>query len=189
MRWRYTSATTDRLEIAPKDLRTADPTLASEIYGGRFAFAGKVVICDRRSPFEMLPPSDEWAVDLLSFAWLRHLRAADFGHHPRQRALADRRLDQYPGPLASARLAHRHSLPPYPVLGCARRRSCCRTPTCASIAASRVRCHGRCVSCAAPSTSRATDCRGPASRDRAHLCCALSRGPVRQPARQRAQAD
>ena len=77
MRWRYTSASTDRLVIAPQDLRTADATRASEIYGGRFAFAGKVVICDRRSPFEMTPPSDEWAVTLLSFAWLRHLRAAD----------------------------------------------------------------------------------------------------------------
>jgi uncharacterized heparinase superfamily protein len=77
MRWRYSSAKTDRLVIAPQDLRTADATRASEIYGGRFAFAGKVVICDRRSPFEMTPPSDEWAVDLLSFAWLRHLRAAD----------------------------------------------------------------------------------------------------------------
>jgi len=77
MRWRYSSAKTDRLVIAPQDLRTADATRASEIYGGRFAFAGKVVICDRRSPFEMAPPSDEWAIDLLSFAWLRHLRAAD----------------------------------------------------------------------------------------------------------------
>jgi uncharacterized heparinase superfamily protein len=77
MRWRYSSAKTDRLVIAPQDLRTADATRASEIYGGRFAFAGKVVICDRRSPFEMAPPSDEWAMDLLSFAWLRHLRAAD----------------------------------------------------------------------------------------------------------------
>ncbi len=77
MRWRYSSAKTDRLVIAPQDLRTADATRASEIYGGRFAFAGKVVICDRRSPFEMAPPSDEWAVDLLSFAWLRHLRAAN----------------------------------------------------------------------------------------------------------------
>ena len=31
----------ERLLIAPQDLRTADPTRASEIYGGRFAFAGK----------------------------------------------------------------------------------------------------------------------------------------------------
>lgn len=77
LRWRFGSPKTDRLVIAPQDLRTADATRASEIYAGRFAFAGKVVICDRRSPFEMTPPSDEWAVTLLSFAWLRHLRAAD----------------------------------------------------------------------------------------------------------------
>jgi uncharacterized heparinase superfamily protein len=76
-RWRFASTTTDRLVIAPQDLRTADATRASEIYAGRFAFAGKVVICDRRSPFEMTPPSDEWATTLLGFVWLRHLRAAD----------------------------------------------------------------------------------------------------------------
>src|SRR5690349_4021751 len=67
----------DRLIIAPQDLRTADPTRAAEIYGGRFAFAGKVVVCDGRSPFEMIEPSDEWGEVLLSFGWLRHLRAAD----------------------------------------------------------------------------------------------------------------
>ena len=77
LRWRFNSTTTDRLVIAPQDLRTADATRAAEIYAGRFAFNGKVVICDRRSPFEMTPPSDEWAATLLSFAWLRHLRAAD----------------------------------------------------------------------------------------------------------------
>jgi uncharacterized heparinase superfamily protein len=77
VRWRFASTKTDRLVIAPQDLRTADATRASEIYAGRFAFAGKVVICDRRSPFEMTPPSDEWAATLLGFVWLRHLRAAD----------------------------------------------------------------------------------------------------------------
>jgi len=76
-RWRFGSATTDRIVIAPQDLRTADATRASEIYAGRFAFAGKVVIADRRSPFEITPPSDEWATELLSFSWLRHLRAGD----------------------------------------------------------------------------------------------------------------
>ncbi len=40
---------TERLLMAPQDLRTADPTRASEIYGGRFAFAGKIVICDGRT--------------------------------------------------------------------------------------------------------------------------------------------
>ncbi len=77
LRWRFGTTKTDRLVIAPQDLRTADATRAAEIYASRFAFAGKVVICDRRSPFEMTPPSDEWAVMLLSFSWLRHLRAAD----------------------------------------------------------------------------------------------------------------
>jgi len=77
LRWRFSSPRTDRLLIAPQDLRTADATRASEIYAGRFAFAGKVVVCDRRSPFEMAPPSEEWAAMLLSFSWLRHLRAAD----------------------------------------------------------------------------------------------------------------
>src|SRR5580700_6346362 len=74
IRWRFASASTDRLLIAPQDLRTADPTRASEIYAGRFAFAGKIVICDGRSPFAMHPPSDEWAEMLLGFTWLRHLR-------------------------------------------------------------------------------------------------------------------
>ena len=56
-RWPLTPLKTDRLLIAPHDLRTADGTRASEIYSGRFAFAGKVVVCDRRSIFEMEPPS------------------------------------------------------------------------------------------------------------------------------------
>jgi len=77
LRWPISPLKADRLLIAPQDLRTADATRANEIYSGRFAFAGKVVVCDRRSIFEMEPPSDEWASALLGFGWLRHLRAAD----------------------------------------------------------------------------------------------------------------
>src|SRR5215470_6182840 len=73
----FVTGRSERLLIAPQDLRTADPTRASEIYAGRFAFAGKIVVCDGRSPFEMMPPSEEWAETLLGFGWLRHLRAAD----------------------------------------------------------------------------------------------------------------
>src|SRR5271154_6283107 len=65
VRWRFAASGTDRLVIAPQDLRTADPTRASEIYAGRFAFAGKIVVCDGRSPFEMMPPNEEWAEVLL----------------------------------------------------------------------------------------------------------------------------
>src|SRR5438445_8951685 len=76
LRWPFPGKA-DRLVIAPQDLRTADATRASEIYAGRFAFAGKVVVCDARSPFEVVPPSEDWAAGLLGFGWLRHLRAAD----------------------------------------------------------------------------------------------------------------
>mgnify|MGYP003703952663 FL=1 len=90
IRWNFMPGKTDRLVIAPQDLRTADGTRASEIYAGRFVFAGKVVICDGRSPFEIEPPSEEWAATLLTFGWLRHLRAAESGiTRANARALVD----------------------------------------------------------------------------------------------------
>jgi uncharacterized heparinase superfamily protein len=90
IRWNIMPGKADRLVIAPQDLRTADGTRASEIYAGRFAFAGKVVICDSRSPFEIEPPSDEWAAAAFGFGWLRHLRAAESGiTRANARALVD----------------------------------------------------------------------------------------------------
>ena len=90
IRWQILPGKADRLLIAPQDLRTADGTRASEIYAGRFAFAGKVVICDGRSPFDIIPPTDEWAAVLLGFGWLRHLRAAESGiTRANARALVD----------------------------------------------------------------------------------------------------
>jgi uncharacterized heparinase superfamily protein len=68
---------TDRLIIAPHDLRTADATRAAEIYAGRFVFAGKIVTCHGRSIFDLEPPSEDWEAALLGFGWLRHLRVAD----------------------------------------------------------------------------------------------------------------
>jgi uncharacterized heparinase superfamily protein len=90
LRWPLIPLKADRLVIAPQDLRTADATRASEIYAGRFAFAGKVVVCNGRSIFEMEPPSEDWAVALLGFGWLRHLRAAESGiTRANARALVD----------------------------------------------------------------------------------------------------
>ena len=75
--WRSTAVPVpSRLLFAPHDLRTGDPTRASEFYAGRFAFAGKVVLTDGASPFEIEPPSREWAEELMSFSWLRHMQAA-----------------------------------------------------------------------------------------------------------------
>ncbi len=90
LRWRLGPIKADRLLIAPQELRTADATRATEIYSGRFAFAGKIVVCDERSIFAMAPPSEEWQAALLGFTWLRHLRAAESGiTRANARALVD----------------------------------------------------------------------------------------------------
>src|SRR5947209_10148027 len=77
--WPFSFGKADRLLIAPQDLRTADATRADVIYSGRFVFVGKVVICDSQSPFQIVPQSEDWAVALFGFGWLRHLRAANSG--------------------------------------------------------------------------------------------------------------
>lgn len=67
----------ERLLIAPQDIRTADPTVAADIYAGYYSFAGKMVNAHGVSPFELPPPSHAWSASLEGFGWLRHLRAAD----------------------------------------------------------------------------------------------------------------
>jgi len=66
-----------RLLIAPQDIRTVDPTIASEIQDGYFAFGGKIVNAGALSPFEIEAQSKSWARALGGFGWLKHLRAAD----------------------------------------------------------------------------------------------------------------
>lgn len=67
----------DQLAIAPQDLRTADPTIAADIYGGYFVFHGQAVDTHGESPFAVPSPSTAWSRALKGFGWLRHLRAAD----------------------------------------------------------------------------------------------------------------
>ena len=50
-RLRMSSPSPTRLLFAPQDLRTADPTIATEIYSGFFAFAGRSITTGGRSPF------------------------------------------------------------------------------------------------------------------------------------------
>jgi uncharacterized heparinase superfamily protein len=73
----------DQLAIAHQDIRTADPTFASDVHSGRYVFAGQAIDCDGASPFQVEPPDLGWARQLHGFGWLRHLRAAD---HPAIRA-------------------------------------------------------------------------------------------------------
>ncbi|RYB07742.1 heparinase II/III family protein [Lichenibacterium ramalinae] len=67
----------ERLLIAPQDIRTADPTVAADIYSGYFVFDGKAVNTRGASPFDVDPPTEAWAAALAGFGWLRHLRAAE----------------------------------------------------------------------------------------------------------------
>lgn len=66
----------DQLLLRPRDLRTADPSFASEIYHGHFGLAGTVAVTQSESPFEIVAPSRGWEVELHGFGWLRHLSAA-----------------------------------------------------------------------------------------------------------------
>jgi len=66
-----------RLLIAPQDIRTADPTVAADIYSGYFVFDGKAVNARGASPFDLPAPTESWAAALAGFGWLRHLKAAD----------------------------------------------------------------------------------------------------------------
>ncbi len=75
--WPFGRAPATRLLFAPHDLRTADPTTASDIYSGYYAFAGRTLRTHGESPFESEPPSEAWAEMLAGFGWLRHMRAAD----------------------------------------------------------------------------------------------------------------
>ncbi len=75
--WRYAGPTPERLTIAPIDLRTADPTMALDIYAGRWVFSGDGVDVSGFSVFDTVAPTEDWARQLHAFGWLRHLRASD----------------------------------------------------------------------------------------------------------------
>jgi uncharacterized heparinase superfamily protein len=77
--WLAGSRTPRRLLLVPQDLRTAEPTIAGDIYAGIFVFAGRALQTGGRSPFAAEPPSRAWSEALYGFGWLRHLRAAQTG--------------------------------------------------------------------------------------------------------------
>jgi len=76
-RWRYIGRIPERLLIAPIDLRTADPTVALDIYAGRWVFNCDGLDIDGFSVFDAQPPNQEWSRSLHAFGWLRHLRASE----------------------------------------------------------------------------------------------------------------
>lgn len=89
----------ETLASAPRAVRTADPTVAWDIYSGWFSFAGKGVNAHGRSPFELDPPSEAWADELARFEWLRHLQAADTAlARANAKALVDDWMAMHPKP-------------------------------------------------------------------------------------------
>lgn len=75
----FSSARTvpDRLLLAPQDLGTADPTVAVDIYSGRFFLAGRLIDVDGRDPFREAAAPLNWQRELHAFQWLRHLDASN----------------------------------------------------------------------------------------------------------------
>ena len=72
----YPGTRAEQLLLAPQELRTADPSFATELYNGHLGLAGRLAEVEIELPFEIAPPSDGWARELYGFGWLRHLRAA-----------------------------------------------------------------------------------------------------------------
>lgn len=72
---RFAGSAPDRLIVAPTDLHAVDSFVAEEILAGRFPLAGRVLDCEGESPFAIELPSEEFAVRLHAFGWLRHMRA------------------------------------------------------------------------------------------------------------------
>jgi uncharacterized heparinase superfamily protein len=98
-RWRYMGAFPERLQIAPIDLRTADPTVAEDIYAGRWVFGSDGIDVEGFSVFDAEAPNEEWARELHAFSWLRHLRASEIG---RARSKARELVEEW------IRLSRRH---------------------------------------------------------------------------------
>lgn len=65
-----------QLLLIPRDLRTADPSFASELYDGYFGQAGTVALTGSVSPFTVQPPSQLWQRELFGMGWLHNLEAA-----------------------------------------------------------------------------------------------------------------
>jgi uncharacterized heparinase superfamily protein len=74
--WSLAAPPADRLLLVPQDLRTADPSFWREVQHGQLGLAGSIAFLNRRSPFDVIPPTPGWERELHSFGWLRNLAAA-----------------------------------------------------------------------------------------------------------------
>lgn len=75
-------------QLVPRDMRTADPTRASEWIEGYIALADGVLELNGRKLFSIDPPSDAFARELHAFGWLHHLRAYELSSTTAKQAQA-----------------------------------------------------------------------------------------------------
>ena len=108
----YPGSQAEQLLLAPQELRTADPSFATELYNGHFGLAGRLAELTAESPFEIEPPSEGWERELYGFGWLRHLRAAGSELSREQAKALVERLRPPPALDQGACLAARDRRPP-----------------------------------------------------------------------------
>jgi len=63
--------------VYPTELLEGKPHRAERFYKGEFALETGVAKSGTTSPFDIQPPHEEWQNELLSFTWLRDLRALE----------------------------------------------------------------------------------------------------------------
>lgn len=68
-------STPERLLLAPKDLRIADPITARDILAGRYFLADTMIECESSNPFLATNTTKSWLRELHNFSWFRHLAA------------------------------------------------------------------------------------------------------------------
>lgn len=65
-----------QLEFLPHDPWPGEPTLADELFRGRYRFAGREASAPNQPPWRLRPDDSEWLSELHSFGWLRHFAAS-----------------------------------------------------------------------------------------------------------------
>ena len=67
-----------RFQFVPPHFHLADPSIAYDFLAGQIVLAGRSLLSGARIPFDLPPPSRDFAIALHGFEWLRHFEAS--GH-------------------------------------------------------------------------------------------------------------
>lgn len=65
-----------RFQFVPPHFHLADPSIAYDFLAGQIVLAGRSLLSGARVPFDLPPPSRDFAIALHGFEWLRHFEAS-----------------------------------------------------------------------------------------------------------------